>query len=47
MLEFEFIDSGEPGLNDSAYVKVMDASGNVVMTAGGALKNGNHQAHRQ
>ena len=47
MVEFEFIDSGEPGINDSAYVKVMDASGNVVMTAGGALKNGNHQAHRQ
>lgn len=47
MVEFEFVDSGEPGFNDSAYFKVMDASGNVVMTAGGALKNGNHQAHRQ
>jgi len=47
MVEFEFVDSGEPGLNDSGYVKVIDASGNIVMTASGSLKNGNHQAHHQ
>lgn len=47
MVEFEFVDSGEPGFNDSGYVKVIDASGNIVMTASGALKNGNHQAHPQ
>lgn len=44
-VEFEFVDAGEPGFNDSGYIRVFDASGQIVMEASGVLNNGNYQAH--
>lgn len=44
VVKFEFVDSGEPGKFDSAYIEVI-AGGKTVLKANGTLNNGNHQAH--
>jgi len=43
--EFRFVDAGEPGKNDTSEITILDPANNVVLNAGGTLKNGNHQAH--
>jgi hypothetical protein len=43
---FVFTDAGEPGTDDTARIKITDASGNVVLDeATTTLEHGNHQAH--
>lgn len=43
---FVFTDAGEPGIRDTARIKVWDSDGNVVLDeATTNLQNGNHQAH--
>ena len=44
-VKFEFTDAGEPGVNDTAYIRVRDAAGNTVLEVFGRLTFGNHQAH--
>lgn len=45
MAKWKFTDAGEPGKEDFMEIEVKDAMGNVVLTASGFLKSGNHQAH--
>jgi hypothetical protein len=43
---FVFTDAGEPGKDDTARIKIVDADNNVVLDVGTThLNNGNHQAH--
>ena len=44
-IEFTFTDAGEPGRDDTATIKITDASSTVVLNVSGKLRNGNHQAH--
>lgn len=44
-IEFKFTDAGEPGVNDFAKIKIVDAGGSTVLNIAGMLQNGNHQAH--
>ena len=44
-IEFTFTDAGEPGVNDTASIKIVDAGGDTVLDISDNLKNGNHQAH--
>jgi ribosomal protein S11 len=44
--EWKFTDAGEPGFNDTAHIVITDPDGNVVLNAGGNLRRGNHQAHK-
>jgi hypothetical protein len=47
-IEFTFTDAGEPGkLVDFAGITITDAGGDVVLTVGGGLDKGNHQAHAE
>jgi hypothetical protein len=43
--EWTFTDAGEPGIEDTARIKVTDAGGNVVLDVFGAVMHGNQQAH--
>jgi hypothetical protein len=45
-IEFVFTDAGEPGKNDTAWIKITDGKGNVVLEVSGFLKFGNNQAHK-
>lgn len=51
-IEFVFTDAGEPGVNDTATLKVFDGSGNVVLDVTGSpnvpgfLDRGNLQTHK-
>jgi hypothetical protein len=46
LLEFTFVDAGEPGRNDLAALKIWDSNGTVVLDLPlTALNNGNIQAH--
>jgi hypothetical protein len=42
--QWTFTDAGEPGTNDFARIKVIDANGNVVLQVAGNLIFGNNQA---
>lgn len=42
-----FRDAGEPGKDDTAVIKIYDASGNPVLEVSGTLKDGNIQAHNK
>lgn len=43
--EWVFTDAGEGGSGDTATITIWDANGNQVLTVGGYLTFGNHQAH--
>jgi hypothetical protein len=51
-IEFVFVDAGEPGINDTASMKIYDADGNLVLdvtgdpNVPGFLDHGNIQAHK-
>jgi hypothetical protein len=45
-IDFRFTDAGEPGLNDTAQIAITDPANAVVLNTGGALRRGNHQAHK-
>ncbi len=45
-INFMFTDAGEPGTNDFAAYTILDADGNLVLSAAGNLDNGNQQAHK-
>lgn len=45
-VSFTLTDAGERGERDFASIVVRDASGNIVMTVTGNLRQGNQQAHR-
>jgi hypothetical protein len=45
-IEFVFTDAGEPGMKDTATMKIWDKLGNLVLEVSGKLKKGNHQAHK-
>lgn len=45
--EWRFTDAGEPGSSDSIELVIKDADGNIVLTVGGTLTTGNHQAHAE
>lgn len=42
-----FTDAGEPGRGDFARIEIWDNVGNLVLSASGFLKGGNHQAHQE
>jgi hypothetical protein len=43
---FVFTDAGEPGKDDTARIKIVDADGDIVVDVGTTnLRGGNHQAH--
>ena len=44
-INFVFTDSGQPGVDDWAEIKIEDSSGKVVLWVEGFLTFGNHQAH--
>jgi len=44
-VEWKLTDAGEPGSADSASITVRSPSGAVVLSEGGLLVGGNHQAH--
>jgi hypothetical protein len=43
--EWEISDGGQPGRRDVLTITITDRDGNVVLSATGSLKRGNHQAH--
>jgi hypothetical protein len=43
--EWEISDGGQPGRRDVLTITITDPDGNVVLSATGNLKRGNHQAH--
>ena len=50
-IEFEFVDAGEPGTSDTAWIKVYDSSDTMVLDVpsgglSGYLEKGNLQTHR-
>ena len=51
-VEFEFVDAGEPGRKDTAWIKVYDSAGNLALyvpgdpTVAGFLDKGNLQTHK-
>lgn len=42
-----FTDAGQPGVNDTATIRISDAGGTLVLEVSGVLSNGNHQAHNK
>ena len=40
-----FTDAGQPGVNDTATIRIWDADGTLVLEVSGTLDKGNHQAH--
>lgn len=44
-IHFIFVDAGEPGVNDTAFIEVYDANGTRVLNVSGNLEHGNLQAH--
>jgi len=44
-IQFTFTDAGEPGTNDTAIIRIYDASGNQVLDTNSTLTGGNQQAH--
>lgn len=44
-VRFVFTDAGEPGTEDSGFIVVRDADGNLVLKVRSKLDHGNHQAH--
>jgi hypothetical protein len=44
-IQFTFTDAGEPGVNDLTAMRIIDASGNVVLETSSTLTGGNQQAH--
>ena len=44
-IQFTFTDAGERGVNDRAVIRIIDASGNVVLETNSTLTGGNQQAH--
>ena len=43
--EWCFTDAGEPGTSDTAFIRIRDKNGNVVLVVSGKLDKGNHQFH--
>jgi hypothetical protein len=43
--DWTFTDAGEPGTSDTARLTITDANNVVVLSVGGTLDHGNHQAH--
>jgi hypothetical protein len=55
VIQFTFVDAGEPGVNDIATYKIaidvnnnkiLDAGDTIVLDTSGKLDRGNHQAHK-
>ncbi|MEE8466214.1 MAG: hypothetical protein V3S68_07010 [Dehalococcoidia bacterium] len=46
-IEFMFIDTGQPGVDDTAAIVITDAGGDVVLDISGNLQRGDHQAHEE
>jgi len=44
-IQFTFTDAGEPGTDDTAWMRIRDANGEIVLEASSSLTHGNHQAH--
>jgi len=43
---FTFVDKGEPGKSDTAWIQITDKDGNEVQNVSGSMKYGNLQAHK-
>ena len=45
-INFIFVDKGEPGKSDTAWIKIVDSGGQEVQNVSGSMKYGNLQAHK-
>ena len=45
-IEFVFVDAGEPGINDTALIRVFDENDVIVLEVSGPIDRGNMQAHK-